>query len=147
MRIFKEITLSILILIVILITMGVVLYDKIPSLKKIPNAQEYSNSAEATSILEEVVNEETSVAAVKTYNMDKKEINSLSSRAKFEKGKKNPFADYTTPSSETTSNNSTSGTTNSSSGTTSPSTSPSTSENDATSGGKIFDNKEDGISK
>lgn len=99
MRIFKEIVLSILILIIILVTMGVVLYDKLPALKKIPKAQEYSKSLEAEKVLEEVVKQEETKTAIKTYRMNKAEINALSSNRRFEKGKSNPFADYDPTSS------------------------------------------------
>lgn len=95
MKIFKEIVLTILILIIILVTMGIVLYDKLPALKKIPKAQEYSKSLEAEQVLEEVISQEETKTAIKTYRMNKAEINALSSNRRFEKGKSNPFADYT----------------------------------------------------
>lgn len=119
MKIFKEIVVSILILIIILITMGIILYDKLPALKKIPKAQEYSKSLEAEKILEEVINQDETKTAIKTYRMNKAEINALSNNRRFEKGKSNPFANY---SSEST------GDSDSSSG-----------SNGSTSGGKIFD--------
>ena len=119
MKIFKEIVVSILFLIIILITMGIILYDKLPALKKIPKAQEYSKSLEAEKILEEVINQDETKTAIKTYRMNKAEINALSNNRRFEKGKSNPFANY---SSEST------GDSDSSSG-----------SNGSTSGGKIFD--------
>ena len=100
MKVFKEIVVSILILIIILITMGIVLYDKLPTLKKIPKAQEYSKSLEAEQVLEEVINQEETKTALKTYRMNKAEINALSSNRRFEKGKSNPFADYSSESTE-----------------------------------------------
>ena len=106
--------------------MGIVLYDKLPSLKRIPKAQEYSKSLEAEKVLEEVVGEEDSQTAIKTHRMNKAEINALSSNRRFEKGKSNPFADYssTSPSSKPTTGGGSSG--GSSSG-------------GSSSGGKIFD--------
>lgn len=130
MRVFKEIVLSTLILIVILVTMGIVLYDKLPALKKIPKAQEYSKSLEADKVLEEVVNQEETKTAIRTYRMTKAEINALSGSRRFEKGKSNPFADYTTRDTTSTS------------GTRTPSTGGTTNTS-----GKIFDNSNDGVSK
>lgn len=121
MKIFKEIVLAILILIVILVTMGIVLYDMLPSLKKIPKAQEYTKSLEAEKILDEVVNQQESQTAIKRYRMTKAELNSLSNKKRFDKGKSNPFADYTTK--------------------------PTTSPEGSSSGGKIFDDSNKGKSK
>ena len=116
MKIFKEIVVSILILIIILITMGIVLYDKLPALKKIPKTQEYSKSLEAEKVLEEVINQDETKTALKTYRMNKSEINALSNNRRFEKGKSNPFADFSSASSGSSS-----------------------STDGSTSGGKIFD--------
>lgn len=120
MRLFREIILSTLILIIILLTMGIILYDKLPALKKIPKAQEYSKSLEAQKILDEVVNQEEVKTAIKTYTMNKSEMRALSRSSRFEKGKNNPFADY--------------------------STKPGT-YNPNGSSGKIFDDPDDGVSK
>ncbi len=127
MKVFKEIMVSIVVLIVILLTMGILLYDKAPTLKKIPKAQEYTKSLEADKVLEEFVNQEETKTAIKTYKMNRAEINALSGNRGFEKGKSNPFADYSEAPSGNTGGN--------------------TSNNNSGTGGKIFDDPGKGASK
>lgn len=95
MRIFKEIVVAILIIIIIAIAIGIVLYDKNPTVKVIPEAKEYRSSSEVQRVMDDVRTETPEEkTTIKTYRMDRKEINAYSGMSRFERGKNNPFADY-----------------------------------------------------
>lgn len=110
----KETGIVILLLIAVALVMGILFYEYIPTNKTIPaKIEEYTLPQEVKSELEETMSEEQNI--VRTYYIDSSDLSIYEASNDYDKGKANPFADYstaTTDGSNTTINNSTNNTTN-----------------------------------
>lgn len=104
--ILKEIIIILLLLLIIIILLGILLYDYIPNSKTIPSkVEEYA--------LEEVVQEELnkeldnieSEEIVKTYKLDAVDIENYERTNEYNKGKVNPFAQYSAEADNTNPDN------------------------------------------
>lgn len=104
--ILKEIIIILLLLLIIIILLGILLYDYIPNSKTIPSKiEEYA--------LEEVVQEELnkeldnieSEEIVKTYKLDAVDIENYERTNEYNKGKVNPFAQYSAEADNTNPDN------------------------------------------
>lgn len=156
-NLIKEIIISLLICLAIILLLGILLYDYVPITKTIPNPVSYKTPdnvkqelAESTTIDEEKV--------IMTYEVDTTDLNNYKRIQNYKPGKANPFSSFETTvnnatnttannsstggstTTNTTSNSSTSGTSNS--GITNTTTDNGTTEDtNNTSGGKFFQDK------
>lgn len=148
----KELIISLLLCLAIILLLGILLYDYVPMNKTIPNPVSYTTPdtvkqelASSTSVDEEQI--------IMTYEVDSTDLNNYKTIQNYKPGKANPFSSYETPkNTETNSasgnsssaNSGTSGNngTNNSGGANDNSSSSATSDNNNnTSGGKFFQDK------
>lgn len=105
--IIKEIGIVILLLLAVVLVLAIVFYDYIPNTKTVPvKMQAYNIPEDIKQELEESVSDEQNI--VRTYYIDSSDLDLYESTNDYKKGKANPFADYTT-NSTTTSTNTTGG--------------------------------------
>ena len=94
-KIIKEIGIVILLLIAVVLLLAIVLYEFIPNNKTVPiKIQPYEMPEDIQKELKEAVPEEESI--VRTYYIDSTDLNLYEATNDYDKGKANPFADYTT---------------------------------------------------
>lgn len=104
-RIIKEIGIVVLLLIAVALLLAIVFYDYIPNNKTVPiSIQPYTIPEDIKKELEDSVSDQQNI--VRTYYIDSSDLDLYESTNDYDKGKANPFADYTTNTTET-SNNST----------------------------------------
>ena len=109
--IFKEIGIVILLLIAVGLVLAIMFYDYIPSNKTVPaKIQAYNFPEDIKEELKKSIEAEQQ-NIVRTYYIDSSDLDLYEATNDYDKGKANPFADYTTNTSNTT-NNSTNGGTN-----------------------------------
>lgn len=100
--IIKEIFIFLLLLVVIVLVLGVIFYDYVPNNKVVPTAlKPYQLTEEVQEELNETMSR-SSENIVKTYYIDSSDLSVYASTKDYNKGKVNPFEDYT---SENTKNN------------------------------------------
>lgn len=108
----KETGIVILLLIVVALVMGILFYDYIPRNKTIPaQIEEFTLPQEVKDELQESMIEEQNI--VKTYYVDSSDLSIYEASNDYDKGKANPFADYSTTitiTSENTTNTNSSNT-------------------------------------
>ena len=92
--IIKESGIVILLLIALALILGIIFYDYIPNNKIVPiKVEEYPLSEEIKSELAETISEEQDI--VKTFYIDSSDLKVYESTKDYNKGKADPFADYT----------------------------------------------------
>lgn len=113
--IIKEIGIVLLLLIAIILIFAIIFYDYIPSNKTVPiKIQAYNMPEDIQNELADAFTEGENI--VKTFYIDSTDLDSYESTNDYDKGKANPFADYSEESTNTTQNNTdTNNTTNSNS--------------------------------
>ena len=111
--IIKDIIISILIVVTILLIISIIFYDKTSLSKVIPEAEEYTLSDEMQKDLDEGKEEETK-QIVTTYYIDAVDLKNYEKNKEYNKGKKNPFAELSTSNGTSTSENNTSSSENNS---------------------------------
>lgn len=98
--IIKEIAIVLLLAIAILITLGVLLYDYIPTQKTTPNVEPYKTPENVMQELQETVAEENKQVVV-TYKVDDTDLRVYKKNGSYSPGKKNPFASIATENEQT----------------------------------------------
>lgn len=107
--IFKEIIIFLLLLVAIILILGILFYNYIPNNKTVPVAlKQYQLSEEAQEELKETMSQ-TSENIVKTYSIGDTDLSVYETAKDYNKGKVNPFEDYTNETSNQTQNNNTTG--------------------------------------
>ena len=92
----KETGIVILLLIAVALVMGILFYDYIPTNKTVPaKIEEYTLPQEVESELEESMKQEEQ-NIVRTYYIDSSDLSVYEASNDYDKGKANPFADYST---------------------------------------------------
>lgn len=116
-KIIKEITISLLLCLAIILLLGILLYDYVPMTKTIPNPVSYSTP---DNIKQELAETETvdESQIIMTYEVDSTDLNNYKNIQDYKPGKANPFSSFeptqsTTGTNTTSNNSSVSGTTNS----------------------------------
>lgn len=105
--VFKEIIIVLLLLLIILLILGILFYDYMPNSKTIPEKiQEYAMEETIKQELESNLNNTESDEIIRTYQLDSTDIANYEKTKEYNKGKVNPFAEY---SSGATSENTTTG--------------------------------------
>ena len=103
--VIKEIFIFLLLLLVIALVLGIMFYDYIPNNKTVPTAlKQYELAPEAQEELNETMSR-SSENIVKTYYIDSSDLSVYASTKDYNKGKVNPFEDYTTESTTNTTSN------------------------------------------
>lgn len=99
----KDIFISILIVVCIVLIIAIISYDKISISKVIPQSEEYQLSEEMKKDLDETYTEE-SKEIVTTYYLDAADLKKYEATKEYNKGKKNPFAVESETTNEATNN-------------------------------------------
>lgn len=146
-KIFKELIISLLLCLAIILLLGILLYEYVPMTKTIPNPVSYTTPE---NVKQELANTQgvSEDEIIMTYEVDSTDLNNYKRIQDYKPGKANPFSSYLTPETTATNNGnggtdgSTSatgnGTTANPSGTT---TSGNAQDNSNTSGGHFFQDK------
>lgn len=91
--IIKEIGIGALVLIAIVLILGIIFYDYIPSNKTVPiKIQAYSMPEDIKEDLDKAIPDEQEI--VKTYSIDNTDLDTYEATNDYDKGKPNPFAAY-----------------------------------------------------
>lgn len=91
--IIKEGGIVLLLLIAVSLILGIIFYEYIPSNKTVPvKIEEYALSEDIQNELKESVSEGQNI--VKTFYIDSTDLDLYESTNDYDKGKANPFADY-----------------------------------------------------
>lgn len=93
-NILKEISIFVLIIAAIILILGVLLYDYIPTSKVVPATIAYETPQNLKAEIEEELIEDTSQVII-TYEVDKADLNKYQSTSSYKPGKQNPFGAYT----------------------------------------------------
>lgn len=107
MRVIKDLIISILIVVCIVVILSVIFYDKISLSKVIPESEDYLLSEEMQQGIEDSASEEEKEVVTKYY-IDAADLKKYEKTKEYNKGKKNPFAEEATPTDNTTTNETTS---------------------------------------
>ena len=92
-KIFQEILIYLLILVLIALILGIIFYQYVPKNKTIPvKVKEYAMEEDVQKELKETVLEDQKI--VKTFFIGSKDLNVYEATKDYDKGKANPFADY-----------------------------------------------------
>ena len=103
--VFKEIIIVLLLLIILILLLGILFYDYMPNSKTVPaKVQEYALEETVKQELEENLNNK-SEEIVKTYQLDSVDIEHYERTNEYNKGKVNPFAEYSTGTTDSTGDN------------------------------------------
>lgn len=102
--VFKEIIIVLLLLLILILLLGVLFYDYMPNSKTVPTkVQEYALEETVRQELEGNLNNK-SEEIVKTYQLDSVDIEQYEKTNEYNKGKVNPFAEYSTETTGSTDN-------------------------------------------
>lgn len=93
-KIIKEGIISILLLVAIVLVLGVLFYDYIPTGKVVPIVEQYQTAQDIKKEIEETVITDNKEIIV-TYEIDNTDLKTYEKSNDYDKGKENPFADYT----------------------------------------------------
>lgn len=137
--VIKEIIITLLLCLAIMLILGILLYNYVPMNKTIPNPVSYTTPENVKQELAEVNGVDES-KIIMTYEVDSDDLNNYKRIQNYKPGKANPFSSYETTETNTTTGESGAGTGNSSGNSTSSSTNTNK-ENTTTSGGQFFKDK------
>ena len=90
-ELLKDIGISVLIVIAIILIIMIIFYNKISIGKVIPKAEEYTLSEELENELEQESTDENS-EIIKTYELEASDLKKYEKSNEYNKGKQNPFA-------------------------------------------------------
>ena len=104
--VFKEIIIILLLIVIIILLLGILFYDYIPTSKTVPSkVQEYALEETVKQELDKQLNNLNSEEIVKTYKLDATDIEHYERTNEYDKGKINPFAEYSAGTNNTEANN------------------------------------------
>lgn len=146
-KVIKELIISLLLCLAIILLLGILLYEYIPMAKTVPNPVSYNTP---DNVKQELANSENvdEEQIIMTYEVDSNDLNNYKRIQDYKPGKANPFSSFETTGTNTTTGNSSNGTSSSNGNSTNNAgTSNSGSQNNGTtnegntSGGQFFQNK------
>lgn len=126
--IIRETIIILLLCLAIILVLGVVLYNYVPSNKIVPQEVSYTQTEEVKKAIQESVDAENS-QVILTYKIDETDLDNYEKQGDYNSGKANPFSSYQqenvnttednnqTAGNQTTTNSSTSSNTNGNSAT------------------------------
>ncbi|MBQ2917324.1 MAG: hypothetical protein IJE59_04045 [Clostridia bacterium] len=101
--IIKEAGIVLLLLIAVALILGIIFYEYIPSNKTVPiKVEEYALSEDIKNELKESVSEGQNI--IKTFYIDSSDLELYEATKDYNKGKPDPFADYTANEASNTNN-------------------------------------------
>lgn len=103
--IIKEIVIILLLLLAVILALGILFYDYIPTNKTVPSVVEYETSATVISEIEEKIADSETVLV--TYEITANDLSTYEKKGTYAKGKSNPFSTYQQETSSETSSGST----------------------------------------
>lgn len=92
--IIKEIIIVLLLLVAIVLALGVLFYDYIPTNKTVPSVPEYTTSETIKNEIEDEIIEDQEVLV--TYEITSQDLKTYEKTKDYKKGKANPFSTYVT---------------------------------------------------
>ncbi len=137
-KVIKEIIIVLLLCLAIILILGVLLYEYVPSNQLVPEKVSYTTSEEVKSELSKSEEVDTT-QVILTYQVDSTDLNNYKRINNYVPGKKNPFSTYEAGNSGASSGNASSGSSgsaSSSAGTTIPNN-PTTNNSE----GRLFNDK------
>lgn len=144
-KVIKEIIISLLLCLAIILLLGILLYDYVPMSKTIPNPVSYTTP---DNVKQELANSDTvdEEKIIMTYEVDSTDLNNYKRIQDYKPGKANPFSSYETAQTNETSGTNTTKNNSSTSGNgnNTNSSNASNEQNEAnttTSGGRFFQDK------
>ena len=143
-KVIKELIISLLLCLAIILLLGILLYEYIPMAKTVPNPVSYNTP---DNVKQELANSENvdEEQIIMTYEVDSNDLNNYKRIQDYKPGKANPFSSFETAGTNTTTGNSSTGENGTS--TNNAGTSNNGSQNNGTqnggntSGGQFFQNK------
>ncbi len=111
--IVRETTIILLIILAIILTLCVLLYDYVPTDVQVPETKTYATSANIQEELASDIAAETT-SVVLTYEIDGTDLNNYERIKEYEPGKVNPFSSYEVESSDIDTNQNAEGNTSNS---------------------------------
>ena len=90
----KEIIIILLLILAIILALGILFYDYIPTNKTIPSVGTYSTSDTVQAELDEKITKDETVLV--TYEITSSDLKTLEKTKDYTKGKANPFSTYQT---------------------------------------------------
>ena len=90
--ILKEIIIILLLLVAIVLALGILFYDYIPTNKTIPSVEKYSTAENIKTELAESITEDETVLV--TYEITSADLKTYEKKGNYDKGKANPFSTY-----------------------------------------------------
>lgn len=107
--VFKEIIIVLLLILIILLVLGILFYEYMPNSKIVPEkVSEYAMNETVKQELDSNLNNAGADEIIRTYQLDSTDISNYEKAKEYQKGKVNPFAEY---SSGVTGNTTNGGTT------------------------------------
>lgn len=106
--IIKELIISLLLCLAIILLLGILLYEYVPMTKTIPNPVSYVTPESVKQELAET-KEVDENQIIMTYEVDATDLNNYKSIQDYKPGKANPFSSYETETTETNATNPTTG--------------------------------------
>ena len=103
-EIIKDLIISILIVICIIVVLSVIFYDKISLSRVIPESEEYLLTEEMQEGIEDSTLEEAKEVVTKYY-IDAADLKKYEKTKEYNKGKKNPFAEEAVSNNKDNTNN------------------------------------------
>lgn len=147
-NILKELIISLLLCVAIILVLGILFYEYVPMTKTIPNPVSYQTPDNIKQELAETQDVDES-EIILTYEVDATDLNNYKRIQNYKPGKANPFSSYetteingnnTTPNNSSTEGNTTSSSENNTSGN-NVTSGEQTEGNTNTSGGRLFPDK------
>lgn len=139
--IIKEIIITLLLCLAIILVLGIILYEYVPMAKTIPNPVSYTTPEEAKNELATIENEDED-KIIMTYEINSSDLKNYIKTKDYKPGKANPFSSYQTDEEKTnTTTNTGNSTTTGSQNTSSANNENTTNNNTTTSGGHYFNDK------
>ncbi len=92
--IIKEIMILLLLLAIVVLALGIIFYNYVPSNKAVPTVQTYEMSEEVKNELNEKVAENDKVLV--TYELTSNDLKTYEKTKQYTKGKSNPFSTFDT---------------------------------------------------
>lgn len=106
--IFKEIIIILLLIVTIILLLGILFYDYMPNSKVLPEkAQDYVLAEDVKEELEQDSKNMNTEEIVKTYQLDATDLQYYEKTKEYDKGKVNPFAEYSNKVTNNAENNTT----------------------------------------
>ena len=141
-KFLKELIISLLLCLAIILLLGVLLYEYVPMTKTIPNPVSYTTPDNVKQELAET-QEVDENEIILTYEVDSTDLNNYKRIQNYKPGKANPFSSYQTTENPSDGNSSSGGntTTNGGNANNNGGTSSGQATENNTSGGKLFPDK------